>query len=122
VPGPVQVSAWAGIVLAAALILWTAASNTYLSRMARIQEDRGQTVVTAGPYRYIRHPMYLGILILFLCIGPVLNSWWALIPGLAIDILFVIRTAKEDRMLREELAGYDAYAQRVRYRLIAGIW
>jgi protein-S-isoprenylcysteine O-methyltransferase Ste14 len=118
----VQALAWAGLVLAAALILWTAASNTYLSRQARIQDERGQEVVTSGPYHYIRHPMYLGILILFLCLGPALNSWYTLIPSLAIDILFIVRTAKEDKMLREELAGYEDYARRVRYRLIVGIW
>jgi protein-S-isoprenylcysteine O-methyltransferase Ste14 len=122
VPLAVQALAWVGLALAAALILWTATANTYLSRQARIQEDRGQQVVSSGPYRRIRHPMYLGILILFLCIGPALGSWTALIPGLVIDLLFVVRTAKEDKMLREELAGYQAYARRVRYRLIPGIW
>jgi protein-S-isoprenylcysteine O-methyltransferase Ste14 len=118
----VQALAWAGLVLAAALILWTATTNTYLSRQARIQDDRGQEVVTSGPYSHMRHPMYLGILILFLCLGPALTSWYALIPGVAIDVLFIVRTAKEDKMLREELAGYEGYAQRVRYRLIPGIW
>jgi protein-S-isoprenylcysteine O-methyltransferase Ste14 len=118
----IQALAWAGLVLAAALILWTATSNTYLSRQARIQDERGQEVVTWGPYRAIRHPMYLGILVLFLCLGPALNSWYTLIPSGAIDILFLVRTAKEDKMLREELAGYEDYARRVRYRLIVGIW
>jgi len=122
VPVAVQALAWVGMTLAAALILWTTTVNTYLSRQARIQDDRGQEVVTRGPYRTIRHPMYLGILVLFLCLGPALGSWYALIPGLAIDGLFVVRTAKEDEMLREELAGYEDYALRVRYRLIPGIW
>ena len=122
VPVAVEVVAWVALVLAAALILWTTTVNTYLSRQARIQDDRGQEVVTRGPYRFVRHPMYLGILVLFLCLGPALGSWYALVPGLAIDVLFVVRTAKEDAMLREELAGYDDYARRVRYRLVPGIW
>lgn len=122
VPVGVEALAWVGLVLAAALILWTMTVNTYLSRQARIQDDRGQEVVTRGPYRTIRHPMYLGILVLFLCLGPALGSWYALIPGLAIDVLFVVRTAKEDAMLREELAGYQEYAERVRYRLVPGVW
>ncbi len=118
----IQVLAWAGLLMSAALIFWAVRTNTFLSRQARIQEERGHVVVTSGPYRYIRHPMYLGILILFLCLGPALGSWYALVPGLAIDILFIIRTAKEDRMLREELAGYQDYAQHVRYRLVPGVW
>jgi protein-S-isoprenylcysteine O-methyltransferase Ste14 len=122
VPGVVQALAWVGLALAAALILWTTMSNTFLSRQARIQEERGQVVVTSGPYHHVRHPMYLGIIILFFCLAPALGSWAGLIPGLAIDALFVVRTAKEDRMLREELPGYNDYAQRVRYRLIPGFW
>jgi len=122
VPVTVEALAWVGLVLAALLVLWTMTVNTYLSRQARIQDDRGQEVVTRGPYRTIRHPMYLGILVLFCGLGPALGSWYALVPGLAIDVLFVVRTAKEDKMLREELAGYEDYTQRVRYRLIPGIW
>jgi protein-S-isoprenylcysteine O-methyltransferase Ste14 len=118
----VQVLAWIGLFTGVVLIFWTVTTNTYLSRLARIQEERRQVVITSGPYRYVRHPMYLGILILFLCLGPALGSWFALIPSLAIDTLFIVRTAKEDQMLREELAGYKDYAQRVRYRLIPGVW
>ena len=106
VPLVLRAVAWAGITLASGLILWTATANTYLSRQARIQDDRGQAVVTSGPYRHVRHPMYLGVLIIFLLVGLTLGSWLALGPGLAIDALFIVRTAKEDRMLREELAGY----------------
>jgi protein-S-isoprenylcysteine O-methyltransferase Ste14 len=95
-------------------------TSTYLSRQARIQEDRGQEVVSTRPYRRIRHPMYRGNLVLFLSLGPALGSWCALMPSVAIDVLFIVRTAKEDRMLREELPGYDDYARRVRYRLIPG--
>jgi protein-S-isoprenylcysteine O-methyltransferase Ste14 len=122
VPTSAQVLAWAGLVLAAALIFWTVATNTYLARFARIQDERAQVAGTSGPYRCVRHPMYLGIIILFLCLAPALGSWYALVPGLAIGILFVVRTAKEDQMLREELPGYEDYARRVRYRLAPGLW
>jgi protein-S-isoprenylcysteine O-methyltransferase Ste14 len=122
VPAGAQATAWTGLALSAALIFWTVSSNTFLSRQARIQDDRGHVVVTTGPYRFVRHPMYLGVLILFLCLPPALGSWPALIPGLAIDALFVVRTAKEDRMLREELPGYRDYAGRVRFRLLPGLW
>ena len=117
-----QIVGWIGLIFAAALIFWTVRTNTYLSRYARIQDNRGQEVVISGPYHFVRHPMYSGILILFICIGPALSSLFALIPGAIIDILFIIRTANEDKMLREELAGYLEYTRKVRYRLIPGIW
>jgi protein-S-isoprenylcysteine O-methyltransferase Ste14 len=122
VPAWTQVLAWAGLASAAALILWAATTNTFLSRQARIQDERHQVVITSGPYQHVRHPMYLGILILFFCLAPALGSWFALAPGLAIDVLFVVRTVKEDRMLQEELPGYADYAQRVRYRLMPWLW
>jgi protein-S-isoprenylcysteine O-methyltransferase Ste14 len=118
----VQIAAWLGLIFAGGIILWTVTSNTYLSRYARIQDDRDQQVVITGPYRYIRHPMYLGIIVLFLCLGPALGSILALIPGILIDILFIIRTAKEDHMLQEELPGYKAYAKQITSRLLPGIW
>ncbi len=122
VPLPAKLLAWLGLALAGALIFWALATNTYLSRMARIQDDRSQVVVTAGPYRTMRHPMYLGVILLFLGMPVALGSWWALLPGVVIGALFVLRTAKEDRMLQDELPGYAAYAQRVRYRLVPRVW
>lgn len=122
VPNIVQLLAWTGLVFAGGIIMWTVISNTYLSRYARIQDDREQKVIISGPYRLVRHPMYAGIIILFLCIGLALGSFLSLIPGLLIDLLFIIRTAKEDQMLREELAGYKDYTKQVRYRLLPGIW
>jgi protein-S-isoprenylcysteine O-methyltransferase Ste14 len=122
VPIFVQVLAWIGLALAGALILWTVHTNTYLSRYARIQDDRHQRVITSGPYRLVRHPMYLGILVLFFCLGPALGSLYALIPGLLIAVIFTLRTAKEDKMLQEELPGYKVYVKSVRYRLFPGIW
>ena len=122
VPFVLQVMAWVGLALAGGIILWTVRTNTFLSRYARIQDDRGQQVIASGPYRIIRHPMYLGILILFLCLGPALASWFTLIPGLLIDLLFLIRTSKEDKMLKNELEGYLLYTQEVRFRLIPWIW
>ncbi len=122
VPAPAKLLAWLGLAFAGALILWAITANTYLSRMARIQDDRGQVAVTTGPYRFVRHPMYLGVILLFLGMPVALGSWWALLPGAAIGALFVLRTAKEDRMLQDELSGYPEYAQRVRYRLVPGVW
>jgi protein-S-isoprenylcysteine O-methyltransferase Ste14 len=122
VPLAITLLGWLGFVAAGSLIFWTLATNTYLSRMARIQHDRRQRVVTSGPYQHVRHPMYTGNVLLFLCVPLVLGSWWAGIPGLLIGALYVLRTCLEDRMLRQELEGYSDYAQRVRYRLLPGIW
>jgi protein-S-isoprenylcysteine O-methyltransferase Ste14 len=122
VPLALTLLGWLGFFAAGSLIFWTLATNTFLSRMARIQHDRGQRVVTSGPYRYVRHPMYAGNVVLFLCTPLVLGSWWAGIPALLIGALFVLRTYLEDRMLQQELEGYSDYAQRVRYRLLPGIW
>ena len=113
---------WTGLIAATALIAWTIHENTYLGRMARIQADRGHTVVTSGPYRHVRHPMYGGVIVIFVCLPLALGSGWALIPGGLIGALFVVRTSLEDRMLRTELAGYEEYAERVHYRLLPGIW
>lgn len=113
---------WTGLIAAATLIAWTIRENTYLGRMARIQADRGHTVVTSGPYRHVRHPMYGGIIVIFVCLPLALGSAWALIPGGLIGALFVVRTSLEDRMLRTELAGYEEYAACVRHRLLPGIW
>ncbi len=111
-----------GIIPCGIWLLWVTRTNAYLSRYARIQDDRGQQVVTTGPYRYVRHPMYAAVIPFILCLALILGSWWALVPGLIIAMLFVIRTALEDRMLQEELPGYKEYAQRVRYRLLPGVW
>jgi protein-S-isoprenylcysteine O-methyltransferase Ste14 len=118
----VQVLGLLGIVLAGSLVFWTIFANAYLGRMVRIQEDRGHQVVTGGPYHYIRHPMYAGIILLFPCMALFLGSWWALVPASLIGVLMVIRTALEDHTLQAELPGYAEYAQRVRYRLLPGIW
>lgn len=76
----------------------------------------------SGPYGYVRHPMYLGVIVLFLCIPLALGSWRALLPGAAIAVLLMIRAWLEDGMLRAELEGYEVYAHRVRYRLLPGVW
>ena len=122
VPLWTQLLAWVILCIAGTIIWHVMAVNAYLSRWARIQEDRGQKVVTEGLYRSVRHPMYLGIILGFVGLPLVLASLWALIPGLLIVGVFVCRTAREDGMLREELPGYQAYAEKVPHKLLPGIW
>jgi len=117
-----QTAGWVAGVLAGAWIWWTTVVNTFLSRWVRIQDDRGQRVVTRGPYRLVRHPMYLGVIVFILSVALVLGSGWALAPAALIGALFVLRTALEDKTLQTELPGYKDYAARVRYRLLPGIW
>jgi protein-S-isoprenylcysteine O-methyltransferase Ste14 len=97
-------------------------SNAFFSTVVRIQTDRGQTVSRAGPYRYVRHPGYLGAVVQSLAIPFLLGSWWSLIPGIAAAALMVIRTRFEDQALQAELNGYSDFAKQVRYRLVPGIW
>jgi protein-S-isoprenylcysteine O-methyltransferase Ste14 len=101
---------------------WAMAVNRCYSALVRIQKDRGQTVVTDGPYRFVRHPSYATGIVASLMIPILLGSLWALIPcGLAV-LVTIIRTALEDKTLLEELDGYKEYAARVRYRLLPGVW
>jgi protein-S-isoprenylcysteine O-methyltransferase Ste14 len=111
-----------GCAIAGYVVWLTIKENAYLSRWARIQNDRGHRVVSSGPYRIVRHPMYAAIILFILCIPFELGSWLAVIPASLAMILYVTRTKKEDRMLHEELDGYDEYASQVRYRLMPGVW
>jgi protein-S-isoprenylcysteine O-methyltransferase Ste14 len=101
---------------------WAMISNAFFSTVVRIQADRGQTVSRAGPYRYVRHPGYLGAVVQSLAIPFLLGSWWSLIPGVAAAALMVIRTRFEDQVLQVELNGYSDFTKQVRYRLVPGIW
>ena len=109
-PLGVQVIGYVALLLAMAVTYWAMAANPFLSTVVRIQDDRGHYVVTSGPYRYVRHPMYSAILVMWPGIALELGSWWALIPAAMIVIVFVIRTALEDRTLQAELPGYAEYA------------
>lgn len=114
-----------GLVITAlgyALVVWATGSNAFFSQIVRIQKERSHAVATGGPYRFVRHPSYVGTILCELAVPIMLGSWWALIPGGLDAILFVVRTALEDKTLRVELDGYQAYAARVQYRLLPGVW
>lgn len=108
--------------LGSALSFWAMASNRFFSALVRIQKDRGHVVVTGGPYAAVRHPGYVGAIATNLATPVVLGSVWALAIGAVIVVLFVVRTALEDRTLQRELDGYADYARRVRWRLLPGVW
>ena len=101
----------------------TMRENSYLSAMARIQRDRGHTVVSTGPYHYVRHPLYAALLLFLLGTTLLLGSWYGLLWGLIlVGGLFAVRAILEERMLKEELKGYDAYMAQVKYRFIPYVW
>jgi len=105
-----------------ALVTWAMAVNAFFSKMVRIQEDRGHTVATGGPYQVVRHPGYVGYIISVFATSLALGSLWVLIPAGLVMCLLIVRTALEDRTLQDELDGYKDYAQRVRCRLLPGVW
>jgi protein-S-isoprenylcysteine O-methyltransferase Ste14 len=103
------------------LMMWAMVSNAFFMAMVRTQSDRHQTVTTSGPYRFVRHPGYLGGLLSYLGTPLLLNSLWAFIPAAGTTVL-ITRTALEDKMLQAELPGYQEYTGQVRYRLLPGVW
>ncbi len=98
------------------------AENPHLETSVRIQSDRGHRVVTTGPYRVVRHPMYVGLIVSFAGMPLVLGSLWSYLPMAFMTAMLVWRTAREDETLRRELEGYEAYAARTRYRLLPFVW
>jgi protein-S-isoprenylcysteine O-methyltransferase Ste14 len=96
--------------------------NSFAAPQVRMQTERGQSVVTQGPYRIVRHPMYAGALFYFFGAPLLLGSWWGLLPIPLFMVAFGVRAIGEERMLRQSLPGYDDYARQVRYRLIPGLW
>lgn len=104
------------------IVLWSMVANAYFSAIVRIQTDREHRVATGGPYRFVRHPGYVGTILCYLATPFLLGSAWALIPASLTAIVLIVRTALEDKTLHEELPGYKEYAQQTRYRLLPGIW
>ena len=93
------------------------ADNTFLSPLVRIQEDQKQRVVSKGVYRFIRHPMYLGAILMFVGAPLLLGSCYGILAGLALTVLLMARILGEEVMLSRDLEGYHEYTQNIRYRL-----
>jgi protein-S-isoprenylcysteine O-methyltransferase Ste14 len=118
-------AAYAGVLLyltGSVFVAWAMGTNPHLETTVRIQDDRGHTVITSGPYRLVRHPFYFGAVLQNLALPLVLDSAWAFLPAAFVVGVFVVRTALEDATLRRELAGYAEYAQQTPFRLVPGVW
>jgi protein-S-isoprenylcysteine O-methyltransferase Ste14 len=100
----------------------TLGENSFAAPVVKVQESRGQTVISSGPYRHVRHPMYAGVLMFLVGTSLLLGSWWGLITMPVLALLLAVRIQIEENALRAGLKGYEDYARRVRYRLIPLIW
>ena len=116
---------WPGLVLAAvgfAWSVWAISVNRFFVPVIRVQPERGQHIVSDGPYARVRHPGYAGLVFAVPGSAAALGSWWGLGLAAVVSFLFWRRAAHEDRFLGEHLEGYADYSRRVRYRLVPGVW
>jgi len=120
VPAWACVLADACVFLGYAIVFFVFRENSYTSRIVEVVE--GQRVVSTGPYALVRHPMYVGIILMYLSIPIALGSWWALAFFVPVIALIVVRALDEERVLMRDLEGYTEYAQKVRYRLVPKVW
>lgn len=122
VPPALQVAALAAFALALGWEIWAVSVNRFFVPVIRLQADRGHRVVSSGPYALVRHPGYAGMTLMGPTTALAIGSWGALAPGLVLAALFIVRTAHEDGFLRRNLTGYPEYADRVRFRVLPGVW
>jgi len=123
--GVPQAAQWLAVLVTAGgygIAVWAMVVNRYFSAVVRIQADRGHKVVTAGPYRFVRHPAYAGSLWAYWAFPIMLDTLSVFVPALIMTVVLIIRTRLEDQMLREKLPGYQSYAEKTPYRLIPGLW
>src|SRR5215217_1531233 len=122
VPNWLQILGALAVVLSFYIMFLSFRENAYLAVVVKVQEQRGQSVVSSGPYRYVRHPMYASMFLLFPGSALLLGSWWGLMLCAVVLGLLLWRIPLEERMPENGLAGYEEYARKVRYRLIPHIW
>ena len=113
---------YALLFLGTGITTWAEAVNKFFEVTVRIQSERGHDVIDTGPYAMVRHPGYVGGIFTGAGMALSLGSLWALIPAGLASLLLIVRTQWEDQTLQEELAGYIRYTQRVRYKMIPGVW
>jgi protein-S-isoprenylcysteine O-methyltransferase Ste14 len=121
-PGWLPWAAMGVYILGWALGIWAMHVNQFFALVARLQPERGQTVASAGPYRWVRHPGYLSGILTLITTALLLDSFWACLPALLGAGVLIARTALEDQMLIAELPGYAEYTRHTPFRLLPGVW
>ena len=123
-PLPVWLQAAGAVILLCSfyLLFLTFRENSYLSTVVRVQADRGHTVVSTGPYHFVRHPMYAGMLVFMIGTSLLLGSGYGLVVGLIFILMVARRAVLEEHTLQEALPGYRAYMTQVKYRLVPYVW
>jgi protein-S-isoprenylcysteine O-methyltransferase Ste14 len=122
VPLVLQALGLALYLLSTAFIMWVFRENSFAAPVVKVQAARRHHVISSGPYAFVRHPMYSGIMLFFVGVPLLLGSWWGVAIAPVFAILFAIRARIEERALVEGLPDYADYAARVRYRLVPGLW
>ena len=120
IPVPVVLAGDLVVLLGYGLVIRVFAENRYAARTVQVDED--QQVIKTGPYAIVRHPMYVGVLLMYLASPVALGSYWALIPASFIIPMLVVRIRNEEQVLERDLGGYREYKGETRYRLVPGIW
>jgi protein-S-isoprenylcysteine O-methyltransferase Ste14 len=121
-PLALQALGWIVLVLYFGLTLWVMRENSYAAPVIKLQTERGHRVVSTGPYAFVRHPMYSVAVLYFVGAALLLGSWWGVAMSSLCPLLCAFRARIEERALTEGLPGYAAYAAKVRYRLVPGLW
>jgi len=122
VPLLLQALGLAMYLISIAFIMWVFRANSFAAPVVKVQAERHHRVISSGPYAFVRHPMYSGIMLFFVGVPLLLGSWWGVAIAPVFAILFAIRALIEERALVEGLPDYADYAARVRYRLVPGLW
>ncbi|MBR2816287.1 MAG: isoprenylcysteine carboxylmethyltransferase family protein [Reyranella sp.] len=122
VPIVLQMAGLAMFFASTAFIMWVFRENSFAAPVVKVQAERHQQVIWTGPYAYVRHPMYAGVMLYFIGTPLLLGSWWGVAMVPVFFVLFVVRSRIEERTLVAGLPGYAAYMSRVRYRLFPGLW
>lgn len=120
VPGWLVIAADLIVFLGYMFIFWVFKTNSYASRIIEVQ--KGQKVISTGPYAVVRHPMYAGAMVMYLAMPLALASYWALLFFIPIIPILVLRTLNEEALLKKDLPGYKEYCKKVKFRMIPGIW
>ena len=122
VPLPLEALGLAMYLLSTGFIMWVFHENSFAAPVIKVQAERAHHVISTGPYAWVRHPMYSGVMLFFIGAPLLLGSWWGVAMAPLFVVLFAIRIAIEERALIAGLPGYADYTAQVRYRLVPGFW